>query len=129
MHAATYPLATCLDCRADVPVAELADHVCTWPGGTVYLLHFDEPIGNLANRYGSAQHYTGTAVELAARLAVHRAGNGAAIMAAVHRAGIGWRVARTWPGGRVAERALKRRGGARRHCPLCRAARTAGGAS
>jgi hypothetical protein len=40
-------------------------------------------------------------------------------MAAVAKAGITWRLARTWAGGAERERQLKRQGGAARRCPLC----------
>jgi predicted GIY-YIG superfamily endonuclease len=80
--------------------------------GTVYLLHFDRP-------YRHAKHYTGWAVDLAARLARHERGDGARLLAVVHAAGIGWQLARTWPGGRTRERQIKRQGGASRYCPLC----------
>jgi hypothetical protein len=39
--------------------------------------------------------------------------------------GIGWKLARTWEGSRQRERQLKRRGGASRRCPICRAERKA----
>ena len=80
--------------------------------GTVYLLHFDRP-------YAHAGHYTGWTTDLTARLAEHAAGHGARLPAVVRSAGIGWRLARTWTGGRAVERALKRQGGASRRCPLC----------
>lgn len=81
--------------------------------GTVYLLHFDRP-------YGHAAHYTGWADNLAARLARHRTGHGARLLAVIRAAGIGWTLARTWPDTtRADERALKRQGGASRRCPLC----------
>ena len=37
----------------------------------------------------------------------------------VHAAGIGWQLARMWPGSRARERQIKRQGGHARHCPLC----------
>ncbi len=80
--------------------------------GIVYLLHFDRP-------YGHAAHYTGWAGDLNARLAEHAAGRGARLLAIIQAAGIGWRLARTWPGTRRTERGLKRQGGASRRCPLC----------
>jgi predicted GIY-YIG superfamily endonuclease len=80
--------------------------------GTVYLLHFDRP-------YAHAAHYSGWTLDLPARLADHAAGRGARLLAVVAEAGIGWTLARTWPGGRARERALKRQGGAARRCPLC----------
>jgi len=88
--------------------------------GTVYLIHFDTPLGNTDNPRGQAQHYIGYTDNLAERIEAHRHGNGAAIMAAVCRAGIGWRVVRTWVGGRDLERRLKRRKKARCLCPICK---------
>jgi hypothetical protein len=87
---------------------------------SVYLLHFDEPIGDTSSRYGYAQHYTGSSPDLARRLAEHAANSDVKIMAAVRQAGIGWTLARTWEGGRVRERQLKVQGGASRHCPVCK---------
>ncbi len=80
--------------------------------GTVYLLHFDR-------RYQHAAHYSGWTNNLAARLADHAAGRGARLLAMARQAGIGWRLARTWPGDRTRERAIKRQGGAARRCPIC----------
>ena len=89
--------------------------------GTVYLLHFDRP-------YVHARHYTGWTTDLTARLAEHQSGRGARLLAVIVAAGIGWQLARTWPGTRALERALKRQGGASRHCPICRTpTRTGGG--
>jgi hypothetical protein len=87
--------------------------------GTVYLLHFLEPIGNPANPHGMAQHYIG--VDLTGkRIEVQTAGNGARIVAAVQAKGIGFVIAATWPGDRTLERRLKRRKDAPRFCPVCR---------
>jgi predicted GIY-YIG superfamily endonuclease len=81
--------------------------------GTVYLLHFDQP-------YKHARHYVGwTARNVGRRLAEHAAGRGARLLAVVREAGIGWQLARMWPGGRARERQIKRQGGHARHCPLC----------
>ncbi|SBW27308.1 endonuclease [Protofrankia symbiont of Coriaria ruscifolia] len=80
--------------------------------GTVYLIHFDRP-------YRHAAHYTGWTVDLDTRLAEHAAGRGARLLAVVQAAGIGWRLARTWPGTRSRERQIKKQGGASRFCPLC----------
>ena len=80
--------------------------------GTVYLLHFHRP-------YRHARHYLGWAADLDTRLAEHAAGRGARLTAVVRAAGIGWHLARTWPGGRARERQLKRQGGASRCCPDC----------
>jgi len=80
--------------------------------GTVYLLHFDQP-------YKHARHYVGWASNVKRRLAEHEAGRGARLLAVVRAAGIGWQLARLWPGSRARERQIKRQGGHARHCPLC----------
>jgi predicted GIY-YIG superfamily endonuclease len=80
--------------------------------GTIYLLHLDTP-------YQHARHYTGWTTDLESRLAEHAAGRGARLLAVTTEAGIGWQLARTWPGSRNRERQLKRQGGAARRCPLC----------
>ena len=41
----------------------------------VYLLHFDEPIGDTGNPRGQAQHYIGCCEDLPARLETHRKGH------------------------------------------------------
>ena len=89
--------------------------------GTVYLLHLSEPYGpgGGANGRGTARHYTGWTADLAARLALHECGQGARLLAVARAAGIGWTLARTWPGTRARQRQLKRQGGASRRCPLC----------
>jgi putative endonuclease len=93
--------------------------------GTVYLLHFLEPIGNPTNPHAMAQHYLG--VDLTGRrIQVQTAGAGAAIVRYVQAQGIGFVVAATWPGGRALERQLKRRKHASRFCPICRTARAKG---
>jgi predicted GIY-YIG superfamily endonuclease len=81
--------------------------------GTVYLLHFDQP-------YKHARHYVGwTARNVKRRLTEHEAGRGARLLAVVREAGIGWQLARLWPGSRERERQIKRQGGHARKCPLC----------
>ena len=89
------------------------------PIRVVYLLHFDAPLGNLANPRGQAQHYLGTTCDLHRRLQEHRSGNGSHIMAAVARRGIPWRLVRTWLGGRELELRLKGRKQASAFCPIC----------
>jgi hypothetical protein len=87
----------------------------TPPGGIVYLLHFDPP-------YRHAKHYIGYSASsgfLKARLAAHERGQGARLLEVVHEAGIGWQLARTWPGTPARERQIKRQGGASRCCPMC----------
>ena len=86
---------------------------------TVYLIHFERPIGDLSNPRGQARHYLGSTTDLEARLAAHRAGNGSRLMEVVNEAGIAWTVTRTWPGGRDLERQLKRQHNSPRLCPIC----------
>lgn len=85
----------------------------------VYTLHLHAPLGR-GGRNG-AMHYTGWAAagRLLARLAEHRAGRGAAMMAFCASAGIGWHVGHLAHGTRTDERRLKRHGAARR-CWTCR---------
>jgi len=91
------------------------------PVGTAYLLHFDQ-------RYEHAGHYTGWATDLDRRLPEHQAGRGARLLEVITQAGIGFRLARTWPGGtRARERQLKNSGGASRYCPICQDDRKARG--
>jgi predicted GIY-YIG superfamily endonuclease len=78
----------------------------------VYLLHFERP-------YKHARHYVGYTDDLDRRLAEHRSGSGARLLAVIAEAGIGWTLARTWPGGRDLERAIKRAGHTPRLCPIC----------
>ena len=81
--------------------------------GVVYLLHFERP-------YKHARHYLGWASDLEGRLAHHRAGSGANLLAVLKREGIGWHVARTWaPADRHRERQIKNQGGLSRCCPTC----------
>jgi predicted GIY-YIG superfamily endonuclease len=91
------------------------------PVGTCYLLHFDQ-------RYEHAGHYTGWATDLGRRLPEHQGGRGARLLEVVTQAGIGFRLARTWPQvTRARERQLKRQGGASRYCPICQDQRKARG--
>lgn len=88
---------------------------------TVYLICFEQAIGNPANSRAMARHYIGYAGRgLERRLREHRRGNGARIMAAVVAARVGWMVVRTWRGGRDLERRLKNRKNAGKLCPVCR---------
>lgn len=87
--------------------------------GVVYLIHFDSPVGNLKNPRGKALHYLGYAFSLEDRLARHMSGFGSHLMAAVVKAGIPWRVVKTWRGGRKLERKLKNQKNAPRLCPVC----------
>lgn len=85
----------------------------------VYLLHFDEPIGNRENPRAQAQHYIGWADRLDRRIHQHLTGRGAKITAALAAKGIGFQIAQTWPGSRSFERQLKNRKNARKLCPIC----------
>ena len=89
---------------------------------TVYLLHFLAPIGNPSNPRAMAQHYLGADLS-GQRISVQAVGghDAARIVAHVQREGIGFVVARTWPGSRALERELKRRKNAPKLCPVCRA--------
>jgi hypothetical protein len=93
--------------------------------GLVYLLHFDRSYVPYpgAPAIACAGHYTGFAPggpqQLKRRLAKHGTAAGARLMLAVAGAGIGWELARTWPGSRIRERQLKKQGGASRRCPKC----------
>jgi predicted GIY-YIG superfamily endonuclease len=86
----------------------------TGQAGTVYLLHFERP-------YQHARHYLGWSADLEARLAEHRAARGSPLIRAAAASGIGFLVARTWPGDRRAERRLHRvKNSPARLCPICR---------
>lgn len=80
----------------------------------IYLICFDEVFS------GHCRHYMGSTTDLPSRLFDHSQGNGSRLMRAVTEAGIGWRVVRTWRGGRVEEARMKRHGHLDRLCPDCR---------
>jgi len=82
--------------------------------GTIYLLHFDQP-------YKHARHYLGWARSLKSRLEQHQRGGGARLLQVAKRAGITWRVARTWENkDRHQERRWKKHGHQARLCTICR---------
>ncbi|HET9970361.1 MAG TPA: hypothetical protein VFQ68_19160 [Streptosporangiaceae bacterium] len=81
--------------------------------GTVYLIHFDQPVSD------HARHYLGWTSDLDARLDDHRQGRGARLMEVLRERGIGWHLARTWEGTRNRERAIKARAEGPRLCPDC----------
>lgn len=90
---------------------------------TVYLLHFDDKIGDIANPRGAAQHYLGYTSNLDSRLDQHARGrSGAGIVRAFYEAGISFIVARTWTGDRSLERRLKNQKNSPRLCPICKEA-------
>ncbi len=78
----------------------------------VYLIHFNTPLFH-------AKHYMGSTDSLKRRLAEHRSGNGSRLMEVITEKGIGWQLAKTWPGGRAEERKLKRQKHGPRLCPIC----------
>lgn len=79
---------------------------------TIYLIHFDRP-------YKHARHYMGSADNLQERLERHKAGQGARLMEVVCSNGIGFKVVRTWKGGRNEERLLKNKKNTPLLCPTC----------
>jgi len=79
-------------------VAPLAkDEIKTILGPTVYLLHVERP-------FKQSAHYLGYTNTLIARIAQHRAGRGARLLAKIGEYGIGFEVVRIWPGDRRLER-------------------------
>ena len=80
----------------------------------IYLIHFDRPLHH-------AQHYVGYCNEdhLAQRIALHKSGRGAKILAALKSQGIGWQVVRTFPGDRHEERRIKNCKKSSCFCPIC----------
>jgi len=91
----------------------------------VYQLHFDRPISSAH----TTQHYIGSAADVEARLAEHRAGTGARLTQVANERGIGYSVVRTWDApdgkGRQLERQLKNQKQGPRLCPICEAKRKA----
>lgn len=103
-----------------------------------YLLCADQPIGNPTTPHGLARHYIGSTDNLDRRIKQQRQAKprlrkdgkprkrgqaGARLVAAWNSAGIAWRVARVWKGGRELERALKARKKAAQLCPYCNGTR------
>ncbi len=87
---------------------------------TVYLIHFDRPYTS-PNGKKTVRHYLGSTDDLPARLARHKAGNGARLMEVITAAGIPWHLDRIWAeGGRELERRLKRYHKAAQLCTACR---------
>lgn len=84
--------------------------------GSAYLIHLDRPIGH-------AQHYSGFAVDLPARLRHHKDGTGARLLAVARERGIGWSLARVWERvtPRQEQRIKHRKGSIRALCPICAA--------
>jgi hypothetical protein len=89
--------------------------------GWVYTLHLDPPYRGSDRQH--ADHYTGWAKDLRARLEEHESGGPDAANLLQHqkKAGGTWRLAAVERGTRDREIQLKYRGGSRR-CPICQAA-------
>lgn len=82
----------------------------------VYLLHFSQPISPAH----TCQHYLGYAQDVDARIAQHRAGQGARLCEVAKERGIDFQVVRVWEDGdRSFERRLKNRHNSPQLCPLC----------
>ena len=79
----------------------------------VYLIHFEE-------RLHHAGHYLGYSKMLTVRIWMHKINQGAKLIQAVNKAGIQWRVVRTWVvDGQDLERLLKNQKNSPRYCPIC----------
>jgi predicted GIY-YIG superfamily endonuclease len=87
--------------------------------GSVYLLHFSQPISNKH----TTQHYLGWASNLKSRITKHQQGQGARLTKVAYDRSITFEVACTWEGDRQLERLIKRQKNHRRYCPICRSAR------
>jgi hypothetical protein len=80
--------------------------------GTVYLLHFERPYK------GRSRHYLGFTRNLEQRLENHRRGTACATTRLAFDRGIGFTLARTWPGTPKLEREIKS-SGVVKCCPIC----------
>ncbi|GAB4203660.1 MAG: hypothetical protein OHK0022_28090 [Roseiflexaceae bacterium] len=90
---------------------------------TIYIVHFDRPIGNPENTRAQAQHYLGSTLNLPRRILEHTSGRGAAIMRAVVEQQIGFTVY-PFHGTPADERRFKARyKNTRELCPACMGAR------
>ena len=87
--------------------------------GYVYLIHLARPLGNPANAYAQARHYCGWTYDVEARLALHRAGQGARLLAAAVARGIAFDVVRVWPAPLGFEKQVKACKSGPRLCPVC----------
>ena len=81
--------------------------------GSVYLVH-------LARAFNGARHYLGFSTNIPKRLAAHRAGRGTPLLGAATKAGINWRLVRTWrKRDGYYEQELKRNHALADLCPVC----------
>jgi hypothetical protein len=82
----------------------------------------------LSNALTNSRQIQHWADNLDQRIAQHQRGAGARLVEVITQAGIGFRVARLWPGASKAqERSLKNSGGASRYCLICKSERKARG--
>jgi len=89
---------------------------------TLYLIHFSTPyVAKTGKQQKKAGHYLGyTTVGVDNRMAAHRSGQGARLIAVIQQDGIDWEVSRVWEGeGREEEKKRKRRGHFADYCPCC----------
>jgi len=86
--------------------------------GFVYLLHLDAPL----SPNSPSRHYIGWCYHVPSRMQQHLKGRGSRFMQVARERGIGFQIARIWPGDRGWERCLKNRKEAPRLCPICRKA-------
>jgi hypothetical protein len=109
----------------DLPILEQIK-TYLYPGPCVYLIHMLQPLKH-------AQHYVGSTGDLFGRLRIYRRGSSdcSRFMAAVHRLGIPWTLARVWSfdtdaGAREWEYRFKKGCDGKQHikplsvCPFCR---------
>jgi hypothetical protein len=88
------------------------NHCSMTAEGTVYLLHFDRPY------MGRMQHYVSFTHDLERGLENHRQGTAGATTKRAFDQGIGFTLARTWPGTAKLKRQIKDRGPVN-YCPIC----------
>lgn len=80
----------------------------------MYLLHFERAYK------GCSRHYIGFTRDLERRLEDHRQGTACATTKTAFDRGIGFTVARTWPGTARLKRQIQQRGSIK-SCPICQA--------
>lgn len=81
--------------------------------GSVYLVH-------LSRALHGARHYLGFSTNVAKRLKEHAAGRGTPLLGAATKAGISWRLVRTWrKRDGYFEQELKRNHELKTLCPVC----------
>lgn len=90
--------------------------------GVIYLVHLDQPFHHAKHYLGFVESDLGERLD--ERMERHRRGTGSKLLRAVAKAGIGWRVVRTWRGTRADERRMKNAKMTPRYCPICSASPT-----